>query len=65
MIKFPDISETQTTEEKLKILMEYLWQFHAEIEHILGNLSTDNFNDKTLKELARVIKEENDETTEA
>ena len=60
MIKFPDFTESQSAEEKFKVLVEYLWQFHNEVEHQFENLSADNFNDSTLKELAQLINEEGD-----
>ena len=64
--KFPDIERVQSQEEKIKMLTEYLWQFHQEVKHEFKNLSTANFNEKTLKGLASAIREEKaDETTEA
>ncbi len=66
MIKFPDINDSQTAEEKFKVLVEYLWQFHKDIEYQFENLSPENFNDKTIKELAKAIKEESaDDTAQA
>ena len=54
-IRFPVMNETQNTEEKLKIIVEYLWQFHQTVTHELSNLSVDNFNDKTINEMAQNI----------
>lgn len=61
MIKFPDFNDAQTVEEKFELLVEYLWQYHKELEHQFQNLSADNFNESTLKELAQLINEEGDE----
>ena len=59
--KFPDFTSTQSAEEKIEMLVDYLYQFHKDIEHQFENLSADNFNESTLKELAQLINEEGEE----
>ena len=68
-VKFPEINETQSAEEKLTLLVEYLWQFHQAVAHELSNLSPENFNEKTMAEMAQAVSdalglEVTDETTE-
>ena len=54
-VKFPELARAENTEEKLKLITEYLWQLQNELYHELSNLSPENFNEKTIKEMADAI----------
>ncbi len=54
-IPFPDLKYLSTSEEKFDALVNFIWLYTNTISHELNNLSVNNFNEKTLTELAEKI----------
>ena len=52
---FPSFTEGTSTSEKVDIMMNYLYMLLEELRYTFGNLGTENFNDKSLDELAVTI----------
>lgn len=64
---FPKFAGTETTEEKLDTVVNYLYMLLEQLRYSMGNLGTENFNEKSLIDLQEMITEpvyirlENDE----
>lgn len=52
---FPDLSGTQKTEDKLKLISNYLYTLLEQLRYTLSNLGQSNFNDEELKQLSLTL----------
>ena len=54
---FPKFAGTETTEEKLDTVVNYLYMLLEQLRYSMGNLGTENFNEKSLIDLQEMITE--------
>jgi len=52
---FPDFSHDESTEEKLDVVMNYLYQMMEQLRYTLSNIGEDNFNETELSNLGERI----------
>lgn len=52
---FPKFTGTESTEDKVNAIQNYLFMLQEELHYVLHNLGSENINDNSLKELKRDI----------
>ena len=56
-IQFPQLTGEQSTDQKFKVLTDYLYMLLEQLRYSMGNLGRENFNDAAFDEIAGLITE--------
>lgn len=56
-ISFPNLNEGQPTDEKFRLITNYLYMLLEQLRYSMGNLGRENFNDAAFQEIAGLITE--------
>lgn len=54
---FPDLMGNQSTDEKFRMVSDYLYMLLEQLRYSMGNLGRENFNDNSFDEVAHIINE--------
>ena len=56
-VSFPDLTGGQSTDEKFRLVTNYLYMLLEQLRYSFGNIGVENFNDSELDELINLITE--------
>lgn len=54
-INFPHFTGQETTDDKIDTIQNYLYMLYEQLRYSMGNLGVENFNDKSLEGLQKLI----------
>ena len=54
---FPQLSEEQSTNEKFRVITDYLYMLLEQLRYSMANLGRENFNDKEFDDIVNLITE--------
>ena len=56
-IQFPQLTGEQSTDQKFKVITDYLYMLLEQLRYSMGNLGRENFNDAAFQDIANLITE--------
>lgn len=54
---FPDLSGNRSTDEKFRMVSDYLYMLREQLQYSMANLGRENFNDSSFDDIAHIINE--------
>ena len=54
---FPNLTDEQTTDQKFKVITDYLYMLLEQLRYSMANLGLENFNDASFQEISGLITE--------
>lgn len=54
---FPNLTDEQTTDQKFKVITDYLYMLLEQLRYSMANLGLENFNDASFREISGLITE--------
>ena len=54
---FPNLTDEQTTDQKFKVITDYLYMLREQLRYSMANLGLENFNDASFQEISGLITE--------
>ena len=54
---FPNLTDEQTTDQKFKVITDYLYMLLEQLRYSMGNLGLENFNETSFQEISGLITE--------
>lgn len=54
---FPDLSGNRSTDEKFRMVSDYLYMLREQLQYSMANLGRENFNDNSFDDIAHIINE--------
>lgn len=54
---FPNLTDEQTTDQKFKVITDYLYMLLEQLRYSMGNLGVENFNETSFQQISGLIQE--------
>ena len=54
---FPNLTDEQTTDQKFKVITDYLYMLLEQLRYSMGNLGLENFNETSFQQISGLIQE--------
>ena len=54
---FPDLRVSRSTDEKFRMVSDYLYMLREQLQYSMANLGRENFNDSSFDDIAHIINE--------